>query len=389
MRVMCSCLPAFGHYVPMVGIAKALQVAGHDVTFVTAADFAAQVAADGFKTMAAGEDMNAPVLRAISAHPEFFGLSPSAKRAFILGQVFGAERLGAGFEELLAAARIVDPDVLLHDPAEYAAPLIGEVLARPNVCVGYGLILDAALREAVAAGARPSWEALGRPAPADAGLYRHLYLDPCPPGLADPAVARPPTSHRMRPVSLAPADGYTLPATVLGLRDRPLVYATFGTIYNSDPAPLRVVVDGLRRLAVNVVVTVGPQADPAAVDPHDPAVAVERFIPQAALLPQCALVITHGGSGSILGPLAHGIPLVVVPQGADQFDNAAAVERATAGVVIMPDELTPERIADAADQVLHDPELRAGAARLAAQLQTMPHPTDCVAHIEQLAQHSR
>ena len=131
-------------------------------------------------------------------------------------------------------------------------------------------------------------------------------------------------------------------------------------------------IEGLQRLDVNVVATVGPDCDPLAVDPGDPRVVVERFVPQDIVLPRCSLAVTHGGSGSVLGPLLHGLPLVVVPLGADHFENAAAVERAGAGIVITPDKLTADTVADAASRCLTDDELRSAAARIAAELHVMP-----------------
>lgn len=50
---------------------------------------------------------------------------------------------------------------------------------------------------------------------------------------------------------------------------------------------------------------------------------VERFIPQAQLLPQCDLVVSHGGSGSVIGALAHGPPSVLLPMGVDQPQRPA------------------------------------------------------------------
>jgi UDP:flavonoid glycosyltransferase YjiC (YdhE family) len=80
------------------------------------------------------------------------------------------------------------------------------------------------------------------------------------------------------------------------------------------------------------------------------------------VLPRGSLAVTHGGSGSVLGPLLHGLPLVVVPLGADHFENAPAVERAGAGIVIAPDKLTADTVADAASRCLSNDELRSVAA---------------------------
>ncbi len=50
-----------------------------------------------------------------------------------------------------------------------------------------------------------------------------------------------------------------------------------------------------------------------------------RWLPLTAALPSCSAVIHHGGAGSTLSALAAGVPQVIVPQGADQFLNAASV----------------------------------------------------------------
>ena len=177
-------------------------------------------------------------------------------------------------------------------------------------------------------------------------MYGDLYLDPCPPSLTDPTVPLPPVRQPVRPsFSNSHHDG--VPERVLRLEDRPLVYATLGTLFGHvGLEPMAAMIEGLQRLDVNVVATVGPASDPLAVDPGDPRVVVERFVPQNVILPRCSLAVTHGGSGSVLGPLLHGLPLVVVPLGADHFENAAAVERAGAGIVVTPDRLTADTVAE-------------------------------------------
>jgi calicheamicin 3'-O-methyl-rhamnosyltransferase len=117
-------------------------------------------------------------------------------------------------------------------------------------------------------------------------------------------------------------------------------------------------------------------------------VVVERFVPQDLVLSRCSLAVIHGGSGSVLGALQHGVPMVVVPLGADQFENAAAVERAGAGVVVIPDRLSVDTIADAAARSLTDDDQRKAATRIAAELSAMPVATDVVPRIEQLAEGS-
>jgi UDP:flavonoid glycosyltransferase YjiC (YdhE family) len=100
---------------------------------------------------------------------------------------------------------------------------------------------------------------------------------------------------------------------------------------------------------------------------------VERWLPLAALLPHCDAVICHAGTGTTLGALVAGLPLVLVPQGADQFDNARACERAGAARVLLPEEVSPGAVREAVRQVLPDGSPYRRAARaLAADIAEMP-----------------
>ena len=101
---------------------------------------------------------------------------------------------------------------------------------------------------------------------------------------------------------------------------------------------------------------------------------VERFIPQATLLPTCAAVVHHGGAGTTFGTLAHGLPQVVIPQGADNFDNAAMVERAGDAVVLRPGEVTADKVQSAVRRILNDPAYAEAAGRAAAEIAAMPAP---------------
>ena len=99
---------------------------------------------------------------------------------------------------------------------------------------------------------------------------------------------------------------------------------------------------------------------------------MERFIAQADLLPHCDLVVSHGGSGTFLASLAHGLPQLVLPQGADQFINASALEDCGAGMALRGDDACADRIHDAAQTLLVDRVFQAKANRVATDMAVMP-----------------
>ncbi len=119
---------------------------------------------------------------------------------------------------------------------------------------------------------------------------------------------------------------------------------------------------------MNVVATLGGELD---VGPVPANVSVHRFIPQAELLPHCDAVIAHGGAGTTLGALAHGLPLILLPQGGDQHYNAERAARAGAALVGTLD----------VTRLLEDDVLRAAAQRVAAELAALPDPAEVVERI--------
>src|SRR5205823_2594812 len=155
-------------------------------------------------------------------------------------------------------------------------------------------------------------------------LGRYLVLSPFPPSYRDPAFPLPATAHAFRPSAPDPAPADAVPPWMTGLHDAPTVYFTLGTVFSMESGDLfQRVIAGLRALPINLVVTVGRDIDPAELGPQPANVHIERYIPQAWLLPHCRLVVSHGGSGSVMGALAHGLPLVLLPMGADQPLNGA------------------------------------------------------------------
>lgn len=163
----------------------------------------------------------------------------------------------------------------------------------------------------------------------------------------------------------------------------PLVYLTLGTVQNRTSL-FRVVLDGLASLEVRLLATVGPNGDPASLGPQPPHVRVERYISQTAVLTRSTVVVSHGGSGTALAALGHGIPQVCLPQAADQFRNALGVTRCGAGLALMPEQATARAISEAVTKVLQDNAFRVNAERVRDQIAAMPPPSAVVTRLEEL-----
>ena len=153
----------------------------------------------------------------------------------------------------------------------------------------------------------------------------------------------------------------------------PLVYLTFGSVAPSMeffPGLYRAAIDALSVLPVRVLVTIGRERDPAELGPVASNVHVARWIPQADVLPHAAAVVQHGGSGTVTGALAAGVPSVVVPLFADQTHNAGRIAELGAGIELAMDDIV--RLPDAVRALLADPSYREAAGRVAAEIHQLP-----------------
>ncbi|MCA1699520.1 MAG: glycosyltransferase [Actinobacteria bacterium] len=124
--------------------------------------------------------------------------------------------------------------------------------------------------------------------------------------------------------------------------------------------------DALGALSVYGLITLGfsPSADGLRLPPN---VSATQFVPHRAVLPRASLVITHGGLGTVMAAIAHGVPLLCIPLKNDQFENAARVEAVGAGLR-MSKHAGARALARTIKEVLSEPCFRTGAQRLAAEL---------------------
>lgn len=215
------------------------------------------------------------------------------------------------------------------------------------------------------------------------GLFQYLYLDVCPPSLQSPEIDQIEVAHPMTNARLG-TDGEPVLAWIDERRPVPTVYLSLGTLFNQDPQVFATILEGLRAEDVNVIVTVGSDQDPAVLGPQPPHVRIEGFIPQSALLPHCDAVINQGGT-AIFEILAHGLPLLVLPQGANQFHNAEACVAAAAGLSLLPDQVTAEAVQAGIRTLLAEPAYRERTRLVASEIEAMPGPDHGVRLAEQLA----
>lgn len=374
MRLLVSVVGGEGHLQPLLPLARAAATAGHHVAVTGARSLAPLVA--GLPFLASGPDV---VPQRLPLRPVDLEREDRALRESFAGRMARARA-----KDLLPLCRQWRPDIVVRDEMDFGAAVIAERLGIPHASV-LVIAAGAFVRPVLVAEPLDQLRAeYGLPAdPTLASLSRHLVLSPFPPTFRDPTDPLPATAHGFRSSA---ARASAVPPVIARLLGRPTIYVTLGTIFNTESGDLfHRVLAGVRELPVEVVVTVGRGIDPAEVSPQPVHVHVERYVPQSLLLPHCAAVISHGGSGSVTGALAHGPPLVCIPLGADQPRNAERCTALGVGRTLGVVGLTPYDVRVATSAVLTEPGYRTAAARLQAEIAALPDPAAAVVLLERLA----
>jgi MGT family glycosyltransferase len=154
---------------------------------------------------------------------------------------------------------------------------------------------------------------------------------------------------------------------------------------NRSVGTFQAILTGLRNERLNLILTIGRDQDPAQFGPQPPHVHIERYIPLSLLLPYCAGVVCQAGFSTAVTALHHGLPMVLIPLGADQPLVAQQLARLGVGTVLDAQNRTPEAIRDAVHLMLTDRTYRENAERVRDTMMALPGPQLAVTLLEQLA----
>jgi UDP:flavonoid glycosyltransferase YjiC (YdhE family) len=359
MRVLFATTAGAGHLRPLVPFAHACLRAGHYVLVAGPAGAAPLAERTGLAFRAVPEPTRAAVARFRAGQ---HGLPAGQAMTRVFTELYIGLYGGAALPGMLAAAEEWRPEVIVRESAEVASAVAADRLRIPHAEVSIALSSSAADR--IQPLAEPRIDALR----ATVGLR---------PG-GRPPLARLTLTPRSLDHPPAPAV-HRFRERVPGgrrLRGEPLVYLSFGTEVPSParhyfPALYRDAIAALGTLPVRTVVTIGDRRDPEELGPLPPSVHVERWLPQAAVLRDAVVTVTHGGAGSTLGALAAGVPLAVLPLFADQPLNARRIAASGAGMVVND----VAQLGGAVRALLRDRRYRDRARRVAAEIRALP-PVD-------------
>jgi UDP:flavonoid glycosyltransferase YjiC (YdhE family) len=380
MRILFTTNPLYGHLYPMLPLMNAARRADHEVIVATGANFAPEVERHGFAIWSVGP--SAQQVRAQSAttddDPPMDQLGQMVEAGM---RLFGRPGI-ARARDLTPLAADWQPDLVVHELTEAAGWQAAAVSGAIDVMHGFGthipylvdamqIVLDAVRSE------------LGR-SDRSLDLTDVPYVDPCPPLLQPPGGTPFGNVLPLRPEMGVVHPGEELPESMRNLPYEKTVYLTLGTAFNV-PQLLAQAIDAVRDLHHNVIITTGPGVDSSSFGQVPPHIAMAAFVPQALILKHCSAVVSHTGSGTMLGALGDGLPQVCLPMGADQFSNADQIARTGAGIVVPPDARTPQTIRAAIEEVLDNPSYVAGARVLQADIAAMPSANEVLTRVVALA----
>jgi UDP:flavonoid glycosyltransferase YjiC (YdhE family) len=399
MRVLITTRGSSGHLLPLAPIGHACVEAGHEVLVAAQEQHRANVERVGLPFAPVGDP---PAEEWMPLMDEFSKLDLDTANDRMVGDFFAGIDVRASLPALTELVAQWRPHLIVRESWEFASTIVGEQHAVPVARVGLGLTsLEVASIEVAAPTVDRIRRDRGLPGDPDGVRLGEGHYFTFIPEAIDPALdGLAPVVHRFRdPIAEPPP----LPDLWPG-NDDPLVYLTFGSVAAGAhlpyfPALYRTAIDALAELPIRLLITIGNDRDPAelASDALPPNVRVERWVSQDAVSPRAAAIVCHGGYGTTLHALARGTPLVVLPLfSTDQWENAAAVARAGAGIALdaergersvldLPGADTLARLRPALERVLGEPSFQREAERVAESIRALPPVDQAPAVLERLA----
>jgi UDP:flavonoid glycosyltransferase YjiC (YdhE family) len=386
VRALFASTRGTGHLNPLIPFIDACRRGGHETLVAGPPDLAEAVEQAGFPYSRCDpppEEVLGPTWGRVQS-----AASVEEGEAIVVGEIFGRLNVEAALPRMSAACEEWEPDVILHEPAEYASAIAAEEFGIPHARVAIGLFSSEREMTEIAS---PALEATSP------GITQAIadspYLSLFPESLEEPATADLP-ARRFRDPAADDAPG------ALGdwwaADERPLVYLSFGSVAGGLPAAPAIYGSALEAVAdvpARILVTTGRSLDLEALEPAPENAHLAPWVPQADALAEADLVVCHGGSGTTLGSLAAGLPLVIVPLFADQPPNARRVADVGAGLVVeplregptkaLPSSIDPGSLREAILTALDSAALASGAQAIADEMGRLP---DTDAALEVLAE---
>ncbi|MBX3063534.1 MAG: hypothetical protein KF726_11195 [Anaerolineae bacterium] len=171
--------------------------------------------------------------------------------------------------------------------------------------------------------------------------------------------------------------------------DRRLIYASLGTINNDDVGFFKACIEAFTGSDYFVVISTGNRISPDSFGAVPANVLIRSWVPQTEILKRAALFITHGGMNSVHDGLYLNVPLLLVPQQAEQALIATRVVELGAGLMLKKAEMNTTTIREKADRLLTEASYQAAAQRIGDSFRAAGGAIKAADEVEVLLSRSR
>ncbi|MFD8706526.1 macrolide family glycosyltransferase [Kitasatospora sp. NPDC059648] len=360
-------IPAHGHVNPSLEVVRELVSRGHRVSYVNDPSFAEQIEATGARLVP--HETGLPVLKGavqpgVNVHSMIF--DEAQVMLPLMRKAFEDDR----------------PDLVLYDFMAYAGRVLADSWGVPSMLISPSRVATAdpevepfrTVMKALEADDVPErfarWLAANGVPPRDIFTY---MLRP------DRGIALIPRALQTGMAEVDP-EVFSFAGPCLGNREhqgswtRPqdaqkVLLVSLGSAFTHQPAFYRACLEAFGGLSGwHVVLQIGRSTDPAELGPVPANVEVHPWVPQFAVLRQADAFITHAGMGGCSEGLYCGLPMVAVPQAADQFENADRLVELGVARRLDTELATADALRSAVLELTEDPKVAARLAELGAEV---------------------
>jgi zeaxanthin glucosyltransferase len=393
MKIGFVSLPASGHLNPMTALARKMQARGNEVVFIGVPETEAAIRAANlrFVPFCEREYPMGSVAKVLGGVAKLHGLdvvryscrhvipglleaalehlpekiAETGVEALVLDTIYfflelAPMRLGVPYVHICSAHHLdfsgATPAALFSWPHETTSAAIDRNVEGLKIC---GEILAPVL-------------AIAQPYAEKAGLHidwndpsattsKLATITQSPREFDFPNPSWPPTFHYAGPFH-DDEGRQEIPFPWEKLTNKPLVYASLGTIVNGLDHVYRVILEAVGKFPeIQAVLSVGKNINPDVLGQIPPNVIVVSEAPQIELLKRATLCITHAGLNTTLESLAQGVPMVAIPIGYDQPGVAARIAHHGVGEFVEVGDLTADRLLELIQRVATNQDYRVRA----------------------------
>ncbi|NNJ68751.1 MAG: glycosyltransferase family 1 protein [Boseongicola sp.] len=382
MRILFTSTQGEGHIRPLLPYAKALAARGHDV-LVAAPEVCAPIVAKAGLNFAPFDKMTPEQFHEIWAPHQ--GVRGDDMLAIGIPQMFAGMTVRMTMPKLRETVLSFRPDLIVRESVEYAGLVLAREFGIPHARVNvHNCGMEETINGFSGAPLDNFFAAFDHDARGEDVVWNEPTFTVFPTsfdGDAREGEGNPPVRVRTDLAGDIPETDWRPKG------DRPLVYVTFGTVaagLAGKGAIFPIALEAVAGVDAEVLMTVGPDFDISDLAAIPDNTVVRNFVPQAAVFPHASLMMCHGGSGSLMGGLAAGLPLVVAPLFADQFDNAARVEAAGLGLAASEPQ-SAEEMSTLMRRVLGSDEIAEASRKIAVEIASQVAIEDAATRLERLA----